>query len=415
MLSDTWPMLIAIIVLIALSAFFSSAETAFTTVNDLKVRVKAEEGDVRAKRVLWILEREAQMLSAILIGNNVVNIAASAVTTAWVYNTFGNKIVAIATGILTIIVLLCGEIIPKSYANAKPLTLTSLYSFPIKWIMILLTPLTYIVRLIQKALLKIVGSAEIDPMTEKELMAYIDTGLKEGAIEDDEFEMISNIVELDKRTARDVMVKRPDITFVPENASYKEIEAAYRKTEHTRYPVLDDEDHVIGTINVKDMLFKDRDEFSIKEIMREPQFTFEHKNIDDLLEEMKEASTNIVIVLDEYGVTSGIITLEDILEEIVGDIRDEYDKDERDDIAVLKPGKEFLVDGSVTLDDVNDETGLDLTSEEYESIGGFMIEALDRLPKKGETIVLPGGTKLIAEIVRYNRVVKVHIIKKEKV
>ena len=407
--------IIVIILLIAASAFFSSAETALTTVNEIQVQLKADEGDKNAVRVLWILERSTKMLSAILIGNNIVNIAASSLTTYVTIRIFGNAYVGAAAGILTLVVLLFGEITPKSIANVRSLKLALIYSGPIKVIMTVLTPVIVIVEWIRRGLLKILrisseGSEE--SMTEEELKSLVDVGFKEGAIEDDEFEMISNIFDLDESPVKDIMIPRSDMIFIHADASYEEFKDIYNEYHFTRYPVCRESmDSVIGVINIKDIVFFDESkEFNVRDYLREPHFTFEHKQIDDLLEEMKEASVNIMFVLDEYGSISGMITLEDILEEIVGEIRDEYDKDEKDAIVTLKGGREFLIDGVVDIDEVNEATGLKLQSDEYDSIGGYMIEKLDRLPKSGDVVSLENGTKIAAALVSRNRVEKVHIM-----
>ncbi len=407
--------LIILIALIACSAFFSSAETALISVNRIQLQLLAEEGNKKAVRTLWILDHNAKMLSAILIGNNIVNISASALATALTIHVFGSAYIGLATGILTLIVLIFGEITPKSLATVRSLELSLAYSGVIKFLMILLTPVIFVIESIRTGILRML---RIDPnekpasMTEDELKSLVDVGYEEGAIENDEFEMISNIFSLDESLAKDIMIPRIDMVFVHADATWEELEALYKEYSYTRYPVYSEStDTVIGTINVKDLLFHEKtDDFSIRNMLREPHFTFEHKEIGTLLEEMREESINIMIVLDEYGATSGLITLEDILEEIVGEIRDEYDKDETDAIIPLKGGKEYLVEGSTNLDDVNDEIGLNLESEEYDSIGGYMIEKLDRLPKSGEAIVLENGTKIISALVSRNRIEKVHII-----
>lgn len=407
--------LIILIALIACSAFFSSAETALTTVNRIQLQLLADENNKKAIRTLWILDHAPKMLSAILIGNNIVNLSASAIATSFTISLFGNPYIGIATGILTFIVLIFGEITPKSVATVRSLELSLAYSGVVKFLMILLTPVIFIIEAIRTGILRLM---RIDPnekpasMTEDELKTLVDVGYEEGAIENDEFEMISNIFGLDESLAKDIMIPRIDMVFVHADCTYDELEELYREYSYTRYPVYSEStDTVIGTINVKDLLFHEKTEdFSIRNLLREPHFTFEHKEIGTLLEEMRQESINIMIVLDEYGATSGMITLEDILEEIVGEIRDEYDKDETDAIIPLKGGKEYLVEGSTNLDDVNDETGLNLQSEEYDSIGGYMIEKLDRLPKSGEAIVLENGTKIIALMVSRNRIEKVHIV-----
>ena len=413
--TNTALQIILLILLLAGSAFFSSAETALTTVNRIQVQLLADEGDKKAKRVLSILDRSAKMLSAILIGNNIVNISASALATTLTIRLLGNAYVGAATGILTLLVLVFGEITPKSLASVYSLRLSLTNSGAIHALMVVLTPVIFIIEGIRKGLLKLVGvdpDARVGAMTEDELKTLVDVASEEGAIERDEFEMISNVFDLDESLAKDIMVPRVDMVFVQADATYEELMTIFREYAFTRYPVYTDSTNtVIGIINVKDLLtYPEGEPFHVRKILREPHFTFEHKEIGTLLLEMKAQSLSVVIVLDEYGATSGMITMEDLLEEIVGEIRDEYDHDEKDAITVLKKDREYLVDGSVNVDDVNARLGLELKSEEYDSVGGYLIEYLDRLPKSGETVELEDGTKLIAEIVKRNRVEKVHII-----
>lgn len=354
------------------------------------------------------------MLSAILIGNNIVNISASALTTTLTINLFGSTYIGIATGLLTIFVLIFGEIVPKSLATTYSLRLSLVYSLVIAFLMKVLTPLIWIVENIRIGFVKIFkldDSAKTN-MTEEELKTLVDVGLEEGAIENDEFEMITNVFSLDDSLAKDIMIPRIDMIYVPLDASKDELMEIYAENNYTRYPVFNDNrDTVIGTINIKDILtFPEDEPFHIGKIMREPHFTFEHKEVGTLLIEMRQEAISLIIVLDEYGATSGMITLEDILEEIVGEIRDEYDYNEKDSIVELSGENEYLIDGSTNLDDVNDKLGTSFVSEEYDSIGGYMIEYLDRLPKSGESIILEDGTKLIAEVVKRNRIEKVHVI-----
>ncbi len=385
-------------------------------VNKIQLQILADEGNKRASRALKVTEQNSKMLSAILIGNNIINLSSSALATSMTINIWGNVYVAAATGILTFVILMFGEIIPKSIATTYSKKLSLAYA-PIIWsLMIILTPLIIISEKLRQLILMPFGLDKVQPdaMTEDELKGYVDVGLEEGAIEDDEFEMISNVFSLDDSIARDIMIPKADMVFVPLDATREELVEIYRQHNYTRYPVyIDSTDTVIGTINIKDLIDYDEDEeFSIRRIMRKPNFIFEHKEVGTLLMEMREATLSIVIVLDEYGTTSGLITLEDILEEIVGEIRDEYDQDEKDSVTELKEDQEYLVEGSTNLNDVNEEVGLELKSTEYDTIGGFLIQHFDRLPKSGEVLELEDGTKIIAEIVHNNRVEKVHIIKK---
>lgn len=412
--SDILLQIVLLILLISASAFFSSAETAYVTVNRIQIQLLADDGHKNAVRVLWILDRSSKMLSTILVGNNIVNLSASSIATALTINLFGNAFIGAATGIITIIVLIFGEITPKTIATVKALNISLTYSSVIKALMIVLTPVVFVIDAIRTLFMKIL---RIDPnekpgMTEDELKSLVDVGYEDGAIENSEFEMISNIFGLDNTCAKDIMVPRIDMVFVHVDTTYEELMSLYKENTFTRYPVYDEStNNVIGTINMKDILFYDTTKpFSVRDFLREPHFVFEHKEVGKLLIDMRDEAINIMIVLDEYGATSGLVTLEDILEEIVGEIRDEYDKGESDPVIELHEGKEFLIDGSTNIDDVNDETGLDLESKEYDTIGGYMIEKLDRLPKKGEAIILDDGTKIISEIVSRNRIAKVHII-----
>ena len=406
--------IIILVLLILASGFFSSAETAFTTVNRIQLQMLADEGSKKAVRALWITDHSAKMLSAILIGNNIVNIAASALMTTLTIRLFGNAYIGAATGILTFVILLFGEITPKSLATSHSLKMSLAYSGVIRTVMAVLTPVIFVIEGLRTGLCKLIGvdpNAKPASMTEDELKTLVDVSYEEGAIENDEFEMITNIFSLDDMLAKDIMTPRIDMTFVQADADWDELMEIYRETNYTRYPVYaDTTNSVIGTINMKDLLFCEKEGFTVRQILREPHFTFEHKEVGTLLIEMRESSISLVIVLDEYGATSGMITLEDILEEIVGEIRDEYDKDETDDIIKLRRKGEFLVDGSTNLADVNEELGTDLESEEYDTIGGYIIEYLDRLPKSGETITLEDGTKITAQVISHNRIEKVHVV-----
>lgn len=415
MSSDQIILWFILVLLLAASAYFSSAETALTTVNRIQLQLLAEGGNKKAKKVIWILDHGESMLSAILIGNNIVNLSASALMTTLVMDLFGSRAVGIATGILTLLVLVFGEIIPKSAASLYALRLSLGYAGSIYILMWILKPLIFMVGLIRKAVLKLM---HIDPtvknsvMTEDELKSLVDVANEDGAIESDEFEMISNVFGLDDTYARDIMTPKPDITFIHIGTSREELMDIYCSTMYTRFPVYsENEDTVIGTINIKDLLTYPKDEeFDLRRMLREPHFTFEHKEVGTLLLEMRANSFSIVIVLDEYGATSGIITFEDILEEIVGEIHDEYDNNEVDPITELKPGEEYLLTGSTSISEFNDAFSMKLSSDDYDTIAGYMIEHLDRLPKNGEGITLEDGTQMIAAIVKRNRVEKVHLI-----
>ena len=224
--------------------------------------------------------------------------------------------------------------------------------------------------------------------------------------------MIYNVFDLGDADAKDIMVPRVNVSFADVDSTYDDLISIFREDKFTRLPVYDEStDNVIGIVNMKDLLLlkdEDKEHFSIRNIMREPYFTYEHKNTANLFLEMRESSISLAIVLDEYGVTAGLITLEDLLEEIVGEIRDEYDSDEQDDITRIND-YEYIVLGSANLEDVSDELGLHLESDDYDTIGGYCLEKLDHLPEKNEIIITDDNILLRIEAVDKNRIEKVYI------
>jgi putative hemolysin len=406
---------IILMILLALSAFFSSAETALMTVNKMKMRYLSEQGNKRAKLVLDITENHtSKMLSAILIGNNIVNLSASSLSAMIAYD-FGGYMVSIATAVLTFAVLVFGEITPKNFATIHADKVSLLYIPVIHIFMTIMTPVIFVINLFANAilfLLRVDPNARNTTMTEDELRTIVDVSHEDGVIESEEKEMIYNVFDLGDAKAKDVMIPRVQIIFADVNSTYKELIEIFRENKFTRLPIYEETtDNVIGTINMKDLLLFDSDKldsFHVRDILREAYFTYEYKNISELLVEMRDASFNIAIVLDEYGETAGLITLEDILEEIVGEIHDEYDENEEDFIKKIND-REYIIEGSVSLDDVNDELNLNLESEDYDSLGGFIIEHLDRLPELGDKVTTQNGLRLIVEKLDKNRVESVHV------
>ena len=404
--------LIILIILLILSAFFSSAETALTTVNKIRIRSLADEGNKRAKSVLKVTDDSGKMLSAILIGNNIVNLSAASLTTSLAYS-FGGSMVAIASGILTVLILLFGEITPKTTATIHSEKMSLLYAPVIHFFMKVMTPFIFVINGLSTVvllLLRVDAKAKDTAMTETELRTIVEVSHEDGVIESDEREMINNVFDLGDAKAKDVMVPRVHVTFADINSTYAELIEIFREDKFTRLPIFEDTtDNVVGTINMKDLLLYDNTkEFNIRDILREAYFTYEYKSISELLVEMRQASFNIAIVLDEYGETAGLITLEDILEEIVGDIHDEYDENEEDFIQEISD-REYIVEGSINLDDLNDRLDLNLSSEEYDSLGGFIIEYLDRLPEKGDSITTEEGIRMVVETLDKNRIESVHL------
>lgn len=380
--------LLALLFLVMLSAFFSSAETALTTVNRIRLQALCAEGDKRAAVVLKVVENSSKMLSSILIGNNLVNNFSAALATALAIKMFGNGAVGIVTGILTIAILIFGEITPKTFATANAERLSLAYASVILLLMKILTPVIVIINTICRYLLKLLHvdtDRSLNTMTEMELRTIVEVSHKDGVIEKEEREMIYNVVDFGDSQAKDVMVPRADVVSVSDTSSYSEIREVFRTEKYTRLPVYQgDRDNIIGILNIKDFFFcNDTEDFKVSDIMYEPYFTYEYKKTSELLMEMQKSSVSIAVVLDEYGAAVGMVSLEDLLEEIVGEIRDEYDEDEKDLIQKVSDC-EYIIEGSVKLDDVNDTLQLALSSDEYDSIGGLIIEKLDHLPTEHE-------------------------------
>ncbi len=406
--------LLIVIVLLFLSAFFSSAETALTTFNRIRIKNLADEGDKRAKNVLKITSDSGKMLSAILIGNNIVNLSASSIATALAIQIFGNAGAGIATGVLTVLVLIFGEISPKTLATIRADKIALTYSGIILLLMKVLTPVIFIINKLSTGflmLLRVNAADGANALTEAELRTIMDVGHKEGVIEQEEHEMINNVFDFGDSQAKEIMVPRIDMTFADINSSYDDLIDIFRTDQVTRLPIYENStDNVIGTVNMKDLLLYEagKENFSVRDILRKPFYTYEHKKTIDLLIEMKKSSFNIAIVLDEYGVTAGLITLEDILEEIVGEIRDEYDMDEEDPIQKIGE-REYLVQGTMNLEDLCDMLNLSLSSEDYDTVGGYMIELLDHLPEAGESIVTPENVFLRVGTMDKNRIQKLYL------
>ena len=420
--ADAVTQLIIIFILICLSAFFSSAETALTTVNKIKIKTLSDEGSKKARLVQKLTDNTGKLLTAVLIGNNIVNLTASSMTTLFATKiassmgagTATASIVGVATGILTVGILIFGEILPKTVASMNAEKISLGYSKPVYIVTVVLTPLIFLMNILSRLFLHILG---MDPekkkksMTENELLTIIDVSHEEGVIESEEKEMITNVVDFGDSLAKDVMVPRIDVVFASADTGYEELIRLFREEKYSRIPVYEDtKDNVIGIVNLKDIFcYQGRPEdFVLKEHLREAFFTYEYQKTSDLMIQLRAQSVNIAIVLDEYGATSGLITLENLLEEIVGDIRDEYDEEEEETIKKIND-TEYIVDGSVKLDELNDALGTDFESEDYDSIAGHVINELEHIPSTGEFIETPDGIRLTVDSMEKNRIDKLHI------
>lgn len=377
------------------------------------MRTLADNGDKRAARVLHVTGNPGKMLSAILIGNNIVNLSASSISTSLAIHLFGNTGAGIATGILTFLILIFGEVTPKTMATIKADSMSLTVAAPIGLLMKILTPVIFIINKLSLGLMFLLHVNIKDAqkkMTEEELRTIVDVSQENGVIEHEERDMIHNLFDFGDAEAKEIMVPRIDMTFVQADATYQEVLDIFRQDMFTRLPVYEDStDNVIGIINMKDFLLQnDTPEFSVRNLLREPYFTYEHKNTADLFLEMRKSSISLAIVLDEYGVTAGLITLEDLLEEIVGEIRDEYDADEEDDITRISD-REFYVLGSANLNDVSEALSLHFTSDDYDTIGGYCLGLLDHLPEKNEIILTDNNILLRIDRMEKNRIERIYI------
>ena len=409
--------LLFLVFLLILSAFFSSAETALMSVNRIRIRALADDGNPRAGTVMKILDQQDKMLSAILIGNNVVNLLSSSLATLLATRKLGDAGAGIATGILTLLILVFGEISPKNLATVHSEKLSMLYSGFLYQFMRLLTPLIFLVNVLARGfmlLFHIDMNRKDDTFTEEELRVIVDASHEEGMIESEEHRMINNVFDFDDSCAKDIMVPRIDMQFIDVASTYDEVLEAIRQQMYTRMPVYEDTtDNVIGILNIKDLILIGKtDRFNVRDYMREAYYTYEYKKTSELFMEMKNNSISMAIVLDEYGATAGLVTLEDLIEEIVGEIRDEYDADELNDIKKLSD-REYSIDASIHLDDLNDALGLELQSEDYDSLGGLLIGILDRLPEEGE-VVHDGDYIFTVESIDKNRIERIRLMLPEE-
>ena len=413
-------MLCVLLILLLLSAFFSSAETALTTVNRMRVRMLVDEGNKKAIRLSKVLQDNRKMLTTILIGNNIVNISASSVATIFTEHVTKNVPVSVGVGILTLVVIIYGEIIPKTIASMHAENISLNYAKPIQFLMAVLTPIIFILNLFSTIFLKIFRvkvNLNSKKITEGELRTIMDVTEEEGLLESEEVDIINNVFDFGDLKAKDIMIPKVDIVMVSIDTTYEEFLDIVKENKFTRMPVYkDSSDNIVGIVNIKDLIVNhiSGEEFDISEMMRDPFYTIATKEINDLLFEMKEDESGMCIVLDEYGQVDGMITLEDILEEIVGDMRDEFDAAEEEGIQKVGEHR-YKVDGSVNLDDFNEELGTDIDSDHYESVGGLIIEQLERIPKTGDVVKIDNCKFTVIDM-DSNRVesVAVDVIPKKK-
>ncbi len=406
--------IISLIILLILSSLFSCSETAFLSVSKIKIRTLAEEGNKKAKLVESLLDDQDRLLSAILVGNNLVNIGASSLTTATIMAIFGDgaQTVAIATGVVTLCILIFGEITPKSFATQNADKLVFVLAPFIRFVCVITKPVVFVLNIITGFIIKLLGgNQEHGPsLTEEELKTIVTVGHEEGVLEKEEKEMIHNVFEFGETEIKEIMTPRIHVESLPDDCTYDELMNVYHDAQYSRYPIHDESfDEIIGVLNMKDLLFIDIDKehFDVKKYMRETFVVYEFNQVNDVFASMRKKHATLAIVLDEYGVMSGIVTFEDIVEEIVGEIDDEYD-DTSDDIVKIND-HEYLVDGSLNLNEVNDEIDTHFESEDFESIGGLVLGEFSGVPKIKDKIEFPGVT-IIIEKMHKNRIELLRLI-----
>ena len=404
---------IALVILLIGSGFFSASETSLMSLSKIRIRHMQEEGVKGAKLVASLIEDSNKLLSTILVGNNVVNIAATSISTSLFMTLLGSNGVPVATAVMTVLVLLFGEITPKTIAANNSEKVAIFVSRPIKVIIFILKPVVWVFNLVTGVIFKILGVKDKSNqpyITEEELKTMVNVGHEEGVLEIEEREIINNVFQFGDMQAKEAMVQRLDMIAINSEDKYEEIIEIFKSEKFSRMPVYNESiDDIIGILNIKDIIFLSDEEiqqFNIKDYIREPFFTYEFKKITQLLEEMKIEKSQMAIVVDEYGGTAGLITIEDLVEVIVGDIEDEYDDDDNE-IEVIKED-EYVVDGSAKLDDISELIGVNMESEEFDSVGGLIIGELGRFPDNKEEVNL-NNIRFVVEEVDKNRIKKVRI------
>ena len=416
--TDTISHIVAIIISIVLSAFFTMAQTAFLGAQKSRIKEEADSGDRRAVLAYKHVEAPDRLVTAMLVGDTLSNVTASVLSILLIQGFFDLHGVSLVLCVIAVavVILIFGEIIPKKAASIEPELFVLRNVKLVNFVSVLFTPLVYLVDGIGRLIMIVfhIDAGSRKAITEEVLRDMLDISHEEGVLQNEEKLMITNVFDFGDQIARDIMIPRVDMTCVDVDCGYDELMELFRKDQYTRMPVYEeDTDNIIGIINIKDILLsgKKDEEFSVRKYMREAFYTFEQKKVSKLLNEMRKSSYNVAIVLNEYGNCVGMITMEDMLEEIVGDIRDEYDEDEEKNQTVIRiSDREYLVDGSVRLNDINEMLELRLASEDYDTIGGYVTGLLSHLPDVGESVE-DSGIRFTVEKANDTRVEMVRIFK----
>ena len=421
-----------LLVLLCCSAFFSGSETAFFSLSPLRLKKLEDDGEEWAGNVLTILRDKQRLLITLLLGNTLVNVVATTLVARLIINlvtesqlgqtTFGNSSaavgIALASAIMTVVILVFGEIMPKTVAIHSSTRFARLACRPLRVLLAVLYPLAALVIWLLKTLFP--GSSEWNrklgsATSIEEIDSYFSLGEEVGIIERDEKEMISSVFEFGDTLVREVMVPRPDVMALPINVSLESMLKFFREDGHSRFPLYEGNlDKIVGVIYVKDVLLRYeeiRENFDIFKLLRPVYFVPETKKLDDMLREFQKRKMHLAVVVDEFGGVSGLVTIEDLLEEIVGEIVDEYDLDEQETITLVEPNI-YSVDAKVNIKDLEMEMGITLSYEDSETVGGFVLEKLGRIPKREEKVEEPQAVFVVAEV-KGNRILRVRVIRKE--
>lgn len=405
---------IVIAILVLLSAFFSATETAFSFVNKIRIQHSVDNGNKKAKNALYVIENFDNALTTILICNNIVNLSCSSIATVLCLNLFGDMGSAIATGATTLLVLTFGEVIPKCLAKEHCDAFTLKTAGLLRVLMFILKPFVFVFLKLKSLALKIAGGSEDSPsVTENELKYIVESIEEEGVLEESESEMVRSALDFDEKTAEEILTPRVDVTFINISDSQEKIKDIIIENRYSRIPVYEETvDHIVGILHTRDYLesLADGKAPDLRDIMQTPYFVFRTQQLSKILNAFKRTKIHLAIVTDEYGGTLGIVTMEDLLEEIVGEI---WDEDEEIEHNYYKIGKgEFLVNGDIELDDLLALFDMDEDAIESDSVtvGGFILEHAGTIPHKRQSIEADGFRFTVMEI-KDQRIIRV-VVKK---
>ena len=404
--------LVIIIICIIMSAYFSATETAFSSLNRIRIKNMAEKGNKKAQLVLKLSENYDSLLSTILIGNNIVNIASASLATVLFVEFLGAEAgPSVSTAVTTVVVLIFGEVSPKSIAKESPETF-AMFSAPLLNILvILLTPFNFLFKQWKKLLSLLIKSSDDDGITEEELLSIVEEAEQDGGINEQESMLIRSAIEFTEQEAIDILTPRIDITAVPVTATKEEIAAVFAETAYSRLPLYEDSiDHIVGIIYQKDFHnYVYHTEKPVSDIIRPALFVPKSKKISILLKELQQKKLHIAVVLDEFGGTIGIITLEDILEELVGEIWDEHDEVSQD--IEQKSENECIILGNANVDKLFETLEMDATEDDLQTItvNGWIMNHLGRIPAKNDTLEYKGYRFTVIEMDE-KRIEKIHVI-----